>query len=315
VWPSCDSGAVFPTCMKAIKRVAPPPGPAGLARTPEDARERWRSDDFRYPPYQYKEPCILWSPRGWRFLEAPERELLHGYGFLHTSVCYSASDIKRSYSDYEDQRCSLFGDSFNMYSFVIFAWASCMEWLPPLSYKHLCSRMGLAPGFCSPPCDSSPLVRSLSYGSPSGDCLSVSGLGKLLLARVNHTGSDVRGASGAVMNPRAYPRQSANPEWWNWKGVFSCRWARKEHINRLEMRSILLALRWRVQHLGEADCRFVHLTDSYVSMSVIFKGRSSSDMLMSVMRQVAAVEFAFNLYPILIHVESTSSPTDEASRL
>ena len=117
---------------------------------------------------------------------------------------------------------------------------------------------------------SSPLVRSLPYGSPSGDCLSVSGLGKLLLARVNHTGSDVRGASGAVMNPRAYPRQSANPEWWNWKGVFSCRWARKEHINRLEMRSILLALRWRVQHLGEADCRFVRLTDSYVSMSFFF---------------------------------------------
>ena len=100
MWPSCDSGAVFPTCMKAIKRVAPPPGPAGLARTPEDARERWRSDDFRYPPYQYKEPYILWSPRGWRLLEASEREFLHGYVFLHTSVCYSASDIKRSYSDY-----------------------------------------------------------------------------------------------------------------------------------------------------------------------------------------------------------------------
>jgi hypothetical protein len=36
---------------------------------------------------------------------------------------------------------------------------------------------------------------------------------------------------------------------------------------------------------------------------------------MSVMQQIAAVQFAFNLYPILIHVESTDNPTDEGSRL
>ena len=94
-----------------------------------------------------------------------------------------------------------------------------------------------------------------------------------------------------------------------------CRWGVPEHINRLEMRSILLALKWRVQHLGEVDCRFIHLTDSYVSMSVISKGRSSSDMLMSVMRKIAAYQFGFSLFPILIHVESTENPTDDASRL
>ena len=81
------------------------------------------------------------------------------------------------------------------------------------------------------------------------------------------------------------------------------------------MRSILLALRWRIQHLSETSCRFVHLTDSYVSMSVISKGRSSSDALMNLMRQIAAVQLGFTLFPILIHVESTENPTDEASRL
>ena len=88
-----------------------------------------------------------------------------------------------------------------------------------------------------------------------------------------------------------------------------------EHINSLEMRAILLSLRWRVCHLEETEVRFAHLTDSYVCMSVISKGRSSSDMLMHIMRKVSAFCFAFGLLPILLHVESTENPTDEASRL
>ena len=81
------------------------------------------------------------------------------------------------------------------------------------------------------------------------------------------------------------------------------------------MRSILLTLRWRISHLAEVDCRFIHLTDSYVCMSVISKGRSSSAMLMSIMRKIAAYQLGFSLLPVLIHVESTENPTDHASRL
>jgi hypothetical protein len=50
-------------------------------------------------------------------------------------------------------------------------------------------------------------------------------------------------------------------------------------------------------------------------MSIISKGRSSSDLLMTIMKQIAAVQFSFTLFPILIHVESTENPTDEGSRL
>ena len=80
------------------------------------------------------------------------------------------------------------------------------------------------------------------------------------------------------------------------------------------MRSILLALRWRIEHFGEANVRFIHLTDSYICMSIIAKGRSSSMMLMSILRKIAALEFGFDLLPILIHVESSENPTDAASR-
>ena len=81
------------------------------------------------------------------------------------------------------------------------------------------------------------------------------------------------------------------------------------------MRAILLALRWRVQHLKEVSCRFIHLTDGYVCMSIISKGRSSSNLLMTIMKQIAAVQFSFSLFPVLIRVESTDNPTDEGSRL
>lgn len=85
-------------------------------------------------------------------------------------------------------------------------------------------------------------------------------------------------------------------------------------INSLEFRAILLSLQWRVLHGKECDVRFVHLTDSYVCMSVLSKGRSSSNMLMHLVRRCAAFCFSYGLLPILIHVESTENPTDKGSR-
>lgn len=313
-WDPEIDDVVFPTAMKAIPRKEPPPRPAGLSRTPSDGVARWESDSYRYPPYQYKAQYLIWSEKGWRLLEASEREILHGYGYGHTSVCMSASDIKRDPQAYEDTRCSLVGDSFSMFSFALFSWSSCFPFLPEFSYSHLAARMGMAPGFCAAIEMRCPITRSLSYGAPVGAPETIATLTRTLLTRVNHTGSDIRVSSGQVMNPKAYPRQSCCADWWEWEHVFHCRWNKTEHINRLELRSILLALRWRVQRLGAVNSRFVHLTDSYVCMSVVSKGRSSSDVIMSIMRQIAALQLSFNLYPILVHVESTENPTDEASR-
>ena len=159
-------------------------------------------------------------------------------------MCWSASDIKKDPEGYEDQRCSLIGDFFDMCSFVLFAWSSCFKWLPEMSYNHLAERMGMAPGFCAAPDAQCPLTRELAYGSPSASPQTVSGLTRVLLTRVNHTGSDVRVTAGLVMKPKAFPRQSANSQWWKWKHVYACRWQKREHISRLKMRSILLALRW-----------------------------------------------------------------------
>ena len=313
-WPYEGTGTIFPTCMKAISRREPPPAPAGISRCDSSTCERWESDDYRYPPYQYKEPYVIWSEKGWRLLDSSERDLLHGYGFEHTAPCMSASNIKKSLTQYEDVRCSLVGDCFSIFSFIIFPWAALRAILPPINYFHLCQRMGMAPGYTAPLSLLCPVQRRLAYGSLRSLGPTVSDLSRFLLSKVNHTGSDVRVTTGQVLCPKAYPRQSASAQWWVWEPCFKCNWKKKEHINLLEMRAILLSLRWRIQHLQEADVRFAHLTDSYVCMSVISKGRSSSNMLMHIMRKVSAFCLCYGLLPILLHVESTENPTDKASR-
>ena len=314
-WWECESSdTVFPTAMKAIKRHRPPPSPAGISRCDGPTRERWRADEFRYPPYQYKSQYILYSNNRWRLLDASERELLHGYGWGHTAVCLSASDIKKDFQAYEDLRCSLIGDSFSIYSFVIFPWAALASQVNPVGYWHLAFRMGMSPGFAAPLKFSCPLRRSLSYGYPETQGIVDSDLTRCFLARTNHTGSDVRVTTGQILVPKAFPRQSACADWWSWQGVFSCRWARTDHINSLELRAILLTLKHRAQRLKEADIRFTHLSDSYVCISILSKGRTGSQMLRPLLRKVSAWLLGFNLAMLLVHVESTENPTDAASR-
>ena len=313
-WFYDDGECFFPTCMKAIRRWQPPPQPAGLDRCDHDTCLRWRADKFKYPPYQYKDQYVLYSSSTWRLLDSCERELLHGYGYDHTAVCLSASDIKRSHEEYEDLRCSLIGDSFSIYSFVLFPWAALFSDLPTVGYRHLAGRMGMAPGFCCPLKFTCPLSREPKYGYSTLDGVNEADLTRCFLARTNHTGSDIRVTSGHVMCPEAFPRQSAAACWWSWKGTFKCRWKRGDHINSLEMRGILLALKHRAQRLKESSVRFTHLTDSYVSMSIISKGRTSSRLLLPVLRKISAWILACNFHMLLLHVESTENPADAASR-
>ena len=139
-------------------------------------------------------------------------------------------------------------------------------------------------------------------------------LHKGLLRRVNHTGSDIRITTGALVDPKAFPRQSCSAGWWHWAKVFAYHWKQCGHINSLELRSVIHSLDWRVKHLKGAQVRLVHLTDSYVAMSIISQGRTSSQMLKPLLPRLAATLLAWDLYLVVTHVESTENPTDHASR-
>ena len=87
-----------------------------------------------------------------------------------------------------------------------------------------------------------------------------------------------------------------------------------DHINSLELRSLIHAVEWRVKHLKEHATRLFHLTDSYVVMSICSKGRTSSRMLKPLLQRLSALLLAFDLYLLVAHVESSENPTDNASR-
>ena len=315
-WPGGGAGYCLPTCMKAIVRNRPPLQPAGIRRCTEAALQRYQSDSFRYPPYQYSDEFIFYSSRGtWRLVSAQEKELLMGYGWDHTSLCMSASAIKSSNQRYWDERHSLLGDSFSIFSFVIAGAAMCRQFIPFSSYQQLASRMGMAPGFRAAPQLSASIQRKLQFGFQDGmHKFDISTLNKLLLSRVNHTGSDVKITTGEVLNPRAFPRQSFEADLCDWHISFKVKWERAQHINILELRSILLAVKYHISHLKGVSSRLFHITDSYICMSIISKGRSGSKALRNILRQLNATLLSHGLSLVLGHVESTQNPTDGASR-
>lgn len=314
-WPGGEEGYFLPTAMKSIPRDRPPVRPAGINKCSWETLERYREDGYRYPPYQYQGQYMFYTAEGnWRTIGAEEKELLMGFGWKHTAICYSASKIKQSYRRYDDERQSLLGDSFNMYSFVIPAAAACRQFLTRVSYQHVTERMGLAPGFRCSIRTKAPLKRALQYGFEGSPATSVGDLNRLLISRTNHTGSDVRISTGEVLNPRAHPRQGVEASWWQWEPVFRVRWKHCEHINLLELRSIFLSLKFLTTHQNCINMRVCHITDSYVCMSILGKGRTGSKQLAAILKKVNALLLAHGLQLILGHVESTQNPTDGASR-
>ena len=69
------------------------------------------------------------------------------------------------------------------------------------------------------------------------------------------------------------------------------------HINVLEVRSTLLALRWRTRAAKRIHFRFMHLIDSQVALALIAKGRSSSRVLNHVVSNIHALTLAGSMMP------------------
>lgn len=230
----------------------------------------------------------------------------------------AASEVKLNETLFNDKRHSLLGDSFSIFSFVIFAVACCRRFLPVIAYRHLALRCGIAPGFRFPLKREAPLCRSLQYGTPfmviQRERRYVDDFNRLLLRRTNHTGSDIRVVTGDILATKQFPRQSVAASWWEWEEGFTTRWCRKEHINVLELRALLLALQFQVSRFKIQDARVFHLSDSYIAISIASKGRSGSTRLQRLLQQLAATCLAFGLFPVFAHVDSSENPTDEGSR-
>ena len=317
--PGCEpfvSDVIYPCCMKSIPRISPPPQPAGLHRCDEETISRWQSDSYRFPPYQYKEQYLIWDPsiQAGRLLCSEERERLLGYGTNHTALAFSASEAKSRPGPLKDERNSLLGDSFSIYSFMIIAAFASFPWTHAIEISSMNNRTGLPPGYSLHLRHTWPL----SATSQTPKELSMRGtlqeLNQWLLRRTNHTGADVRLISGTLMNPRAFPRESVRSTWWEWQQLFTVQWDFEEHINPLETRAIFLSLLWRARNGCLTSRRIFNVTDSYVALSVLAKGRTSSKKLQPIVRKVCSMLLAAQAFLVLGHIDSADNPTDEGSR-
>eukprot|EP00435_Cladocopium_sp_Y103_P028366 s1320_g7.t1 len=192
-WPGEVEGYKFPTFMKSIPRQEPPPFPAGLQKCDQETIARWQAARFNFPKYQYQSRYLLHQAGHVpRLLEASEREILLGFGPGHTASCRSASEVKRSYSDYEHARLSLCGDSFAISSFAIMGAQMCASLVPRMSPAMIQQHLGLAPGASAHPSIPVPMTRMLAYDEDRGYEGTLDELAMQLGLTVNHTGSDAQ---------------------------------------------------------------------------------------------------------------------------
>ena len=106
-----------------------------------------------------------------------------------------------------------------------------------------------------------------------------------------------------------------------WKTAISHRWYEEEHINALEMRAALAAVRWSVkrpdvlQPSSTTHRRVLLLCDSSATLGAINKGRSSSHRLLRPLRSMSALMMGAGIYLKVKWIPSALNPADGPSRL
>eukprot|EP00435_Cladocopium_sp_Y103_P043576 s1827_g12.t1 len=349
-WPGGmqDDKLKFPTMTRCIPRNRPPPDPAGLKAASAAAVARWEGDRFRYPPYTYADEFMVLTPEcELRPLKADEREILMGYQPGHTEkLLKKAPETEEDRRQAEDIRCSAIGNSFHtnavaclldhalatmglkerkgakeiVESSMAQQITRCQSGEPPLVEEagekaellDDCDTLSVGGALAAEALEKKGQSARLSEELHDEKRL-CSKLVAAFIRRQEYRGSDVRLDIGALYRPDSFPRGAISPYRWVWHKAHSFPYTVSEHINILELRS-LVHTEWRPRRHQFGDCRAMHLTDSQVALAVGVKGRSSSRALNRLLRKFAALQVAGGLWPLLAYVESGQNPADGPSR-
>lgn len=347
-WPAgeSDDQQKLPTFTRAIPRKRPPAQPAGLLKCDEATVARWKGDQMKYPPYTYQHQFLFSSkesPETKRVASVTERERLMGFPTGYTKAMFKKEAVTAEEAEQQKtKREAALGNSFHAVVVAclmdLWLWAKGIRtdpmWAQAIVTEWHAAMGEPELGDYGPPVASNaaspdtPLteleeeeaIMALEKDDRRAEWLRLSGhhgaktetvnplnvrLVHHFLRRAEFRGSDVRLDLGLVWRPDTIARTSINPKRWIWKVGQSYKWLRREHINLLELRAILRTFR---------DCRFLHLSDSQICISVLTKGRSSSRKINRILRKIAALCLALNIYPLYAWIQSRLNPADAPSR-
>ena len=101
----------------------------------------------------------------------------------------------------------------------------------------------------------------------------------------------------------------------HWATLIASPWRYHQHINALELHAVLLALRHVLSIPHATATRVFTLVDSAVAYYTLWKGRSSSPLLLSVLRQINSLLLASGCSLQPCWIPSEWNPADAPSRL
>lgn len=304
----------FPTFTTSRPRSTPGYKPAGIQQCSSSEKKRWIADKHRFPPYQYRQENSLRNAKGdWRLPSIQERECMMGFPKDYTTHCLPKAN--QGSETHLDCRLTLIGNSWNVtvVSWLMSQVGSLLGLNPKLSVGEVIQRT--APGnskdfqtFLTRP----PLVPAKPITKSDIPMKLVS----KLVSQISIKGSDILlQASSEDMVRYQRLRASVPSTLWQWKTVASWQWqGSQEHINVLEMRSVLTSLRWRIERRKALKTKFVHLVDSLVVLHSLSRGRSSSKKLRRTLLRINALLLASHSLPVWAYVHTKDNPADAPSR-
>ena len=290
----------FPTFIRSISRKSPPLLPNGRDQCSPNELLLWEASGFRLPPYHFMLKNMVYNVNSGRW-NPPSAELKEKILLFRPDYTFiKKGKALKSLPDWQlrDLRESLLGNTIHCGVLATAISTPLKDW--GFIDKHTAPALLAAP--------SRKLVGT-DGSSPS-----------LRLIRAYLSYQDHRG--GAVLFESAPSRLTGRPlsehfdaKQWKWKAVLSCAWKLDdEHINALEARALLLALRWRSRSVMRMGKRFLHLTDSKVTMGASMKHRSNARNLNYIVERSSALQLAASMTPVLAFVRSGRNPADLPSR-
>ena len=237
----------------------------------------------------------------WRYPDAEEREALLKYPWQHTRTVHRTRGTHSHPQELEDTRLALLGNGFHV---GVVAY---------LLHEQL-HQIGILPHPPSPSLVDPNCIRRTEKFD-----VETAGEAKRFVQQIgkhqSHRGRLIQTTRGpAHPSIKGAALQTFFPQWWKWRTVIAKKWQRPEHINALELRAILTAVKWRTSRPTAIYTRALYLVDSQVALGALQKGRSPSPHLLPIIKRINALCLCASHTMLLGYVRTDLNPADRPSR-